>query len=86
MGAAGIDDAVDSIAVNLPRIEFESKFLLHHAREEAANRVLLPAGCLHHRCDGRAGRGMQHFDHASLLRALPTLFLLIICGRHLGWS
>ena len=75
MSSASAINAVDSITVDLLRIEFEPKLLLHHAREEAADRVLLPSGRLHHGFHGRASGRTKHLDYASLLRKAPALIV-----------
>jgi hypothetical protein len=60
---------VDPLIVHLLGAELQLEALAHHARKEAPYRVLLPAGCLHHRYDCCSGRGLQHRDDAGLLRA-----------------
>src|SRR5262245_26808298 len=50
-------DLVDPLAVDFLRSELQLEALAHHAGKKAAHRVRLPAGCLHHRVNGRARGG-----------------------------
>jgi hypothetical protein len=54
------------------------ELVAHHRGKEAADRVRLPAGCLHDRRDGCALSGLQHRDQPGLLRVPPAG-----CGRAL---
>ena len=49
------------------RTELKLQLLSHHACEKAANRMLLPAGRLHHGRDRHAGRRTKHRNHTGLL-------------------
>ena len=48
------NDPVDAIALDLLGLERETELLAHDAREEAAHRVLLPAGYLRDRGNCRS--------------------------------
>jgi hypothetical protein len=86
MASALAGNAINALAVNFLRAEFQSKLLSHYACKEAAHRVLLPTGQFHHGCDGRAGRRAKHLDDPILFRALPDLFLSRAGQLRLDWQ
>src|SRR5712671_2368186 len=61
-------DAIDARVAGLLGYQRQAELLAHHAGEEAAHRVLLPAGRLHDGRDGRTLPALQHGDHRRLLR------------------
>ena len=65
------DDAVDPLVADLLGGQFKPELLDHDAGEEAAHRMLLPAGRLHDGRDGRALRRLQHRDDVGLLGVGP---------------
>src|SRR6202051_4939389 len=69
LAAIGPRDLVAPVAAHLLRAELQLEALAHDAGKKAANRVLLPAGGLHHRFDRCARGGLQQGDDARLLRA-----------------
>src|SRR5262245_8230937 len=48
LAAVAVCDLIDAMAVDLFRSELQLEALAHHTGQEAPNRVLLPAGHLHH--------------------------------------
>src|SRR5262245_34048409 len=48
LAAVAVCDLIDAMAVDLFRSELQREALAHHTGQEAPNRVLLPAGHLHH--------------------------------------
>jgi hypothetical protein len=69
---AAVDDAIDSIIVDLLGLKIEAELFAHYASEEAADRVLLPMGGADDGSNRRSLRSAQHGQHASLFRALPA--------------
>src|SRR5205814_1452455 len=55
--------------VDPPRAELQLETLAYHTSQEAAHRVLLPAGCLHHRGNRCACGRLQHSDDTGLFVA-----------------
>src|SRR6266446_6733988 len=72
------DDAIDPLLAGLLGHERQAELVAHDPGKEAADRVRLPAGCLHDRRDGCALPAVQHRDHPGLLRIPPAG-----CGRAL---
>src|SRR5882757_2838000 len=66
-GRLARNDAIDSHALGLLGFEHEAELLAHHRCEEAAHRVLLPAGRLHDRGDCRPFGLAQQRNHGCLL-------------------
>ena len=67
-GSLGGDDAIDALAViGFLEFEREAELLAHDPREEPAHGMLLPAGGLHDRRDGRPLRSAQEREHLRLL-------------------
>src|SRR5262249_58098267 len=60
-------DPVDPTALLLARGEGEPQLLLQGSREEAADRVPLPAHCARHFIDRCTLGALQHCDHRVLL-------------------
>ena len=77
--AAGPNDAVGAIAVDLLRTELQSKLLAHHPCKKTANGMLLPASRLHDRRNGGTRRSLEHRKHSGLLRC-GGKFLFRVCG------
>ncbi len=77
--AAGPNDAVGAITVDLLRTELQSKLLTHHPCKKTANGMLLPVGRLHDRRDGGTRGSLEHRKHAGLLRC-GGKFLFRVCG------
>jgi hypothetical protein len=86
---------IDAVTVGLLGAQLQAELLAHHARKEAADRVLLPAGCLHDsgdRCpfglpeqseDGclfGVAAGRTH----GLILGLPKPFRAGLGGRRFG--
>src|SRR5580700_325853 len=65
LGAA--DDPISALALGLFRNEVQAKLLAHHACEEAAHGMLLPAGDVHDFRDRRALGPAEQGDDRSLL-------------------
>src|SRR6266436_10047968 len=61
-------DAIDARVAGLLGYQREAEPLAHHAGEEAAHGVLLPAGRLHDGRDCRTLPALQHGDYRRLLR------------------
>ena len=82
-GRAGLDDAIDPVAVALLRAKIELKLPAHHTGEKAAHRMLLPMGRPHDGGDGRSFWSAQHPQHPSLLRARPAVGERVSLGLRL---
>ena len=61
------DDAVDALFAGLLGDKSQAEFIAHHGCQKAADRVRLPASCLHHGGNGRALFAVEHRKHLSLL-------------------
>src|SRR5580704_12958856 len=61
------DDAVDALFAGLLGDKSQAEFSAHHGCQKAADRVRLPASCLHHGGNGRALFAVEHRKHLSLL-------------------
>jgi hypothetical protein len=76
-------DLVDALAVDLLRSELQLEALAHHAGKKAAHRVLLPAGCLHHRVNVEPAGGFSIAITRACLepRSLFGRFALLVTRR-----
>jgi hypothetical protein len=61
------DDAVDALFVGLLGDESQAELFAHHRCQKAADRVGLPASCLHYGGNGRALFAVEHRKYLSLL-------------------
>src|SRR5262249_52305764 len=76
-------DLVDPLAVDLFGSELQVEALAHDAGKKAAHRVLLPAGCPHHRVDCRTCGRLQHRDNTGLFGAWLAIWPLRIASGQL---
>src|SRR6266852_1771059 len=67
-------NAIDPLLAGLLGHKRQAELVAHDPGKEAADRVGLPAGCLHDRRDGCSLPAMEHLDHPGLLRigAVPA--------------
>src|SRR5262249_24507172 len=76
-------DPVDPLAVNLLGSELQLEALAHHTGKKAAHRVLLPAGCLHHRINRRTNGRLEHCDNTGLFGARLAVWPLCLASGQL---
>jgi len=69
LGLPGVfgDDPVEAVTIDLLAFERQTELFADHPGKEAANRMLLPAGCLHDRRDSRAIRTLEQGEDLLLL-------------------
>src|ERR1700678_2742996 len=65
-------DAVNPVTTILFGHQRQAELFAYHPGKEAADRVGLPAGCLHDRRDGCTLLAAEHLDHPGLLRSPPA--------------
>src|SRR5215467_8133479 len=75
----------DPFAVDLLGSELQLEALAHDAGKEAAHRVLLPAGCLHHRVNRRTCWQLEHRDNMGLFGARLAIWPLRLASGRLRW-
>src|SRR3984893_9028614 len=61
------DDAVDALVAGLLGDKRQAELVAHHRCQKAADRMGLPARCLHYGGNGRALFAVEHRKHLSLL-------------------
>ena len=83
--AAGPNDVVGAITVDLLRTELQSKLLAHHPCKKTANGMLLPASRLHDRRNGGTRRSLEHRKYTGLLRYGSSIFFPVCGGSGLCW-
>jgi len=62
-----IRNPIYASALSCGRYEIEAELFADDAREEAADRMLLPPRCMRHRADGRPAWRSQHRNDPGLL-------------------